>query len=489
MRIYRLVLFALFVLGLAIRLCDLTDPPLDYHPTRQLHMAIIARGLYYQISPSADARQTQLAIALGNSMGQYEPHILDTVLAYTYKLAGGERLWFARIYNSLFWLIGGAALFALARRMASLGGAIVALSFYLFLPFGVFGSRALLPDVGMVMWILLAAYAFHRWGETPQWKWAVFAGVAAGMAIYTKVNAAPVIGGLTIATVLFTPGLRRAFRQPQVWAIAVLMVTPALFYQWFGMHGQTAGRIENWTVAMLYLLIEPSFYVRWLNLLQNEMGLTVLLLGVAGLVTAKPFSRAQLVGLWVGYGLYGMVFPHQITTHNYYSLLFVPIVALSLAPLGVLLFEKLSQLSLFWRAIVLGAALIVTAHQLWFSYSVLVGQDFRDVPAYWQKVEQALPPQGKIIALTQDYGERLMYYGWRKVSLWPNQASLKLSEKREKARKDFEVEFASRTEGKDYFLITSFDQLDKQPLLKEMLNRYPVYAKGDGYLIFALRSP
>jgi hypothetical protein len=309
------------------------------------------------------------------------------------------------------------------------------------------------------------------------------------MAIYTKVNVAPVIGGLTIATVLFTPGLRRAFRQPQVWAIAVLMVTPALFYQWFGMHGQTAGRIENWTVAMLYLLIEPSFYVRWLNLLQNEMGLTVLLLGVAGLVTAKPFSRAQLVGLWVGYGLYGMVFPHQITTHNYYSLLFVPIVALSLAPLGVLLFEKLSQLSLFWRAIVLGAALIVTAHQLWFSYSVLVGQDFRDVPAYWQKVEQALPPQGKIIALTQDYGERLMYYGWRKVSLWPNQASLKLSEKREKARKDFEVEFASRTEGKDYFLITSFDQLDKQPLLKEMLNRYPVYAKGDGYLIFALRSP
>ena len=37
-----------FLLGLAVRLYDLTDPPLDFHPTRQLHSALIARGMYYQ---------------------------------------------------------------------------------------------------------------------------------------------------------------------------------------------------------------------------------------------------------------------------------------------------------------------------------------------------------------------------------------------------------------------------------------------------------
>ena len=38
----------LFTFGLGIRLYDLTDLPLDFHPTRQLGSAVIARGMYYQ---------------------------------------------------------------------------------------------------------------------------------------------------------------------------------------------------------------------------------------------------------------------------------------------------------------------------------------------------------------------------------------------------------------------------------------------------------
>ncbi len=40
----------LLLLGLGIRLLDLTDPPLDIHPTRQLHSALMARGMYYRVS-------------------------------------------------------------------------------------------------------------------------------------------------------------------------------------------------------------------------------------------------------------------------------------------------------------------------------------------------------------------------------------------------------------------------------------------------------
>ena len=38
--------------GLAIRLYDLTDPPLDFHPARQFHSAIIARGYFEQMRRS-----------------------------------------------------------------------------------------------------------------------------------------------------------------------------------------------------------------------------------------------------------------------------------------------------------------------------------------------------------------------------------------------------------------------------------------------------
>src|SRR5512146_3286602 len=81
---------ALLLLGLGIRLYDLTDPPLDFHPTRQLRGALIARGMYYQMLPNADPETRRTAIQFANSVGQYEPSILEKIVAETYLLMGGE---------------------------------------------------------------------------------------------------------------------------------------------------------------------------------------------------------------------------------------------------------------------------------------------------------------------------------------------------------------------------------------------------------------
>ena len=41
-----------------------------------------------------------------------------------------------------------------------------------------------------------------------------------------------------------------------------------------------------------------------------------------------------------------------------------------------------------------------------------------------------------------------------------------------------------------YFLVTDFDEFNRQPELKERLvNTYPVSFQGDGYLIFDLQNP
>lgn len=88
------------------------------------------------------------------------------------------------------------------------------------------------------------------------------------------------------------------------------------------------------------------------------------------------------------------------------------------------------------------------------------------------------------MALTHDYGYRLMLYGWRKVSLWP--LTTGLSEARNPNKNDAE-QFAELTEGMDYFLVTAFGQLEKQPDLKKILDAYPIAAKGDGYVLYDLR--
>ena len=478
----------LLALGLGLRLYDLTDQPLDFHPTRQLRGALIARSMYYQMLPNADPDARRISVGIANTLGQYEPSIVEKIVAITYLLLGREVLWVSRIYTSLFWLIGGVALYDLARRMTSFGGALVTLAYYLILPFAVQASRSFQPDPGMVMWIILSAYAFYRWGEKPSWKWSILAGILGGMAVLTKVVAGYIVGGAAVAVVLSTLGVRRFWRSPQVWSMALLTLAPSTIY-YLSRGGRASEYFSGWTLSLSHLLVEPSFYARWLNLVQDLMGLGVLLLALVGVAISKTRNRYFLLGLWVGYGLYGLFLPYQMYTHNYYHLQLVPIIALSLAPTGQLVIERIGKQSKVWQAFAAVAALLTILFSAGVSITAMNQKDYRGEPAHWQEIAALLPIDGKIIGLTQDYGYPLSYYGWRRVQLWPIRGERKLSDLRG-ISKEFTDFFAKRTEGKSYFLITSFSQLDEQPDLKQYLEEvYPLSAQGDGYLIYDLLHP
>lgn len=86
--IHSLILVLLLAAGAWIRFFDLSDPPLDFHPTRQLHSLIIARGLYYQDAPGISESQRQAAIQQAKAEGQVEPQIFEWIVAQTYRLTG-----------------------------------------------------------------------------------------------------------------------------------------------------------------------------------------------------------------------------------------------------------------------------------------------------------------------------------------------------------------------------------------------------------------
>jgi len=82
-----------------------------------------------------------------------------------------------------------------------------------------------------------------------------------------------------------------------------------------------------------------------------------------------------------------------------------------------------------------------------------------------------------------------MYYGWRRVDLYPSSSEQELAELRGR-EKEFMKSFTKRIDDKDYFLVTAMGQLNNQPDLKQLLyDRYPLIAKGDGYLLFDLTHP
>jgi len=201
--------------------------------------------------------------------------------------------------------------------------------------------------------------------------------------------------------------------------------------------------------------------------------------------------RSVLVGGWVGYFAYGLVFPYQYLTHEYYHLPLVALVALALIPLIDSILERISTQAWLWRAGAGAIFIFSSFYSLWVARSILYANDYRTEPISWRQVGDAIPADGKFVGLTADYGMRLRYYGWRIMAEgWPSSIDLSLFTLAGNPGMDADTYFEEITQGMDYFLVTAFSELDAQTVLKAKLQgQYPVYSEGDGYILYDLRKP
>lgn len=481
-------LAALFLVGLAVRMLDLTEPPLDYQPTRQLHGALITRALYYRWLPSADPERVALALDSAKGEGEYEPPILESIVALTYLLTGGEHLWLARIWGVLFWLVGAGFVYGLARRIAAADGAIVAVAYFLFVPLGVTVSRSFQPDSLMVMLLTASAFSLVLWVERKNWRWAIVSGLACGLTILVKGRPAPIVAAMLAGVILTQGQLRKAVLNPQLLGLVAIAVSlPATYY--LGLAGAgTLSQVGEFSTGVAGLLLDRSFYGRWLVFVDELVSFGAVLFGFLGIPLMGKTGRGLLLGMWVGYLLYGLALPYNIYTHDYYNLPLVPIVAVLLAPIGTVVLGRMASLSRGWRAFILAAIVFAVAYQAWVNRSGILATDYDSEPLGWVKMGRELPTEGSIIGLTHDYGARIAYYGWRRVAVWPTTQDFVLFDLQGRGRSaDFEAEFEQRTRGYDYFLVTLFGEFEAQSALREKLvGSYPLEIDGDGYLLYRL---
>ncbi len=510
------VILILLIAGLSIRLYDLTDLPLDFHPTRQLLSALKARGMYYQTLPDAPPEERSFAIHQWKFRASVEPEVLERVVAFTYKFTG-EQLWVSRIYSSIFWITGAVFLFLLARRLTSTDGALAATAFYLFLPYAVTASRSFQPDPLMVMLIILFWWAVYEWSlvssggrvaanreavsgvSRPRaWLFAILAGLFGGFAIFIKFVAAFfVIGGGVGVLLLGRRSLPEVLKQPQVYVMSVLGILPGAAYVIYGVFiaGYLGQQFGGRFIPSYFL--SPSYYLGWVNMLNLVIGGIPLMLALLGIFFFDDEKRRPstgsgqrfLLGLWAGYALFGIYFNFHISTHDYYSLPLIPIAALSLAPLADFFFSKLTQLTTtrFLRISAFCLLLFGVFATLWNTRNQMNAIDYRPEAQMWNEISQKVEGYN-LAGLTQDYGSRMAYWGWRNITSWPTYGDLLYHDDLRGAQRDFENQFAQLAAKKDVFIITDFTDLERQPFLKAKLEQYPIFAEGDGYVIYDLRE-
>ena len=482
-------LIILFSVALAIRLYDLTDLPLDIHPTRQLLSAIKARALYFQTQPDGiSTEHLEMGIRQAKLKAQVEPVIYERLVAFTYRFIG-EEVWIARIYSSLFWLIGGLFLFLLVRDLLSLDAAVFSTAYYLFFPYAIIASRSFQPDPLMVTFIIMFWWAFARWMQSHTWTNAILAGLLGGFAIFIKFSAVFFVIGAALGLSLCRYTLRDLLRNSQVWLIAVLGVLPGMLYLIYGLFIE-GGLGNNFSGRFIpSLLISPQNYIQWMTKVDITTGGIFVMLALLGFfLTTDKRLRSFMIGLWAAYLVYSMFFDYHVATHDYYHLPLLPIVAVSLSPLGGWLFARLSesttqgwQRTAAYAILMLGLVMVV-----WNVRNQMKAVDYRSDAAMWAEIGTKADSL-RIVALTQDYGSRLQYWGWQIANTWPSLGEMSHSELRGGTIDSFDQMFKDFTAKRDLFLVTDFDEFKAQAQLRERLSSYPVFAQGDGYIMYRLR--
>ncbi len=489
--LFGIVVGLALILGLGIRVYDLTDPPFDFHATRQMRAAVIARGMYFESLTSADEDQRELALEMEQKEAIIEPQIMERLAAWSYLIAGEEHLWIPRFLSSLFWILAGIAVLLLGNELASFDGGLVAMFYMLFLPYSIYATRTFQPDPLMVSLIAWSVWAVLRWYRESTMRMAIVTGVLGGLAIYVKSVAVFFVGGAFIGILLVGIGLRKAISDKQVWAMGILTVLPTGLFYVYGLW--IAGFLQQQLNYRFFpeMWRDPAFYIRWQEMATNISGFGTLLAALASIfmVTDKG-KRGLLGGLWLGYFIYSMTFPYHTLTHDYYQLPLILVVAISITVVASELLSRMAvvEKSIWAKAVVVILLFAGAFFKVWDVRVNLVRTDYRGDVAFYEEVGEFIEPGARALSMSPAYGHTLSYYGWVLNDSWIRPGDVNLRILAGASENDVLESSYNKIDEYDYFVSTQIGALNNTPELKELLyENYEVLVEGDGYIIFDLK--
>lgn len=521
----RILLFILmFAAALSVRLYRISCPPLDFHPIRQYHSAIIARGYYYEHSDLISEHQKQIARINFQRESSLEPRILETITFLFYTVFKGEHLWIPRSMSSLFWVIGGVFLSLIVRDLFSVDAALFSGFFYLFMPFGIIASRSFQPDPMMVMLVMASVYSMLKYSRRASVRRLIIAAILSSLPILVKPICFFHIFGAFLGLQIGTRGVWRTIVNWHFLIFAGLTILPGTLYYVFA-RGLLSGQAS---ISFLpHMLLESYFWKGWLVMVAQVTGLIPFVFAmIAFFVFPKRSAKFLFAGLLTGNFFMGMIFNYQIHTHNYYQLVLVPIIAFALGPICVFIIRNRVQLymSISWKlivAIVVPMLLLLTimpgssavrgkswmevplkdrlsyvANFFWLErgYMKTLYSDFSDTVSTAKEIGRIVNHSSRTIILSQNSGFPIKYHGEIAGEAWPSTGDFHAFQKIHKtpvAKANIAEYFNKICDNKapEYFIITDFEELAAQSDLKKHLDsNFPILARDTKFLIYDLRG-
>ena len=488
-----IIVFVLFAAAFCIRIYHIDEAPLVFHPNRQYHSAMIARAFYFNHSKEVTDQQREMANLNREQEVTGELPILEYISSIAYQIAGGEHLWIPKLMSVLFWLTGGAFLYRFVGRIISADAAVVALMFFLFLPYGVVASRSFQPNPLMIMLLVISITVIYRYYEQSTVKnLLTAAGLSALTLFIYPTSVFPVLIVFAILAV-YTKGISGALKNLHFWLFGVISILPIAIYYFYAIF-IAKFLIGYAQVAFLpHILLQSFFWKGWLVQIDKVIGPAALIGGLLGFfIFQKGRAKILLGGLWLSYIIYALSFNYHIHTHDYYHLPIVLTIAISLGALANVILNRLSETCTKWYHRVPALAVILFAVYLSI-YTVLPQLYNPGVQQYVNMSEEIgglVSHSSKTIFLTYAYGKPLRYHGQIAGSNWPNSGDFRAYQMSGQPIQSAEERYKTLSkDGCEYFIITDFQEFEQQQDLKQFLTRnFPLLAQNQGYLIFDLRK-
>lgn len=488
------LLVVLFLAALGVRLSGLDDPPLGFHAARQYRSFLIARSYYYDMAANVPEWKRHVARVSREHEGVLEPPVVENLAAIGYHIAGGAHLWIPRAMSIAFWLIGGLLLYRLAARLVCPDGAIVSAAFYLFLPFAVSASRSFQPDPLMVMLMLLAVHATVRYFEEPSRQGLALATASTALAMLVKPVCAFPLLAVFPSIALTRHGPARVWRRREIWFFVGLSVVPSAAYYAYGTFVAGSLKGQAGISFMPKMIADPLFWRGWLDKLWFVTGYAAIVAGVLGAVLCRPgAARATVVSLWGGYFVMGLVFTYHIRTHDYYHLMVIAMIGLSLAPLASLFMHALRgvlhiSLARSTATVVIVMAIALSADRAPWRMPPGNLAPFLEMAT---TVGDIVDHSDKTIVLGRESGRPLMYHAEIAGVRWPAAADLAAQRLRGKPSQTARerLERLRERHASEYFIVTHSRGFAAQEDLRQLLtSEFPLLAHGRYYQIFDLRG-
>lgn len=478
----------LFAVAFGVRLVGLSEPPLDFHPTRQYHSALLARRLYINSVPEVPEWRRHLAEV--NRVEHLEAPLMEHTAALFYRLRGGEDLRIPRLLSIAAWLAAGGFVFGLGHRVAGGVGAVVAAGFFLLSPFTVEASRSFQPDPLMVALLSATAMGLIRYGERLRLGVLVLAAIAGGLAVLVKPQAVfQVVATFAAVILVRRHELGRSWiLHAAVFGLGVALAIP-YYYAQRGLFSSIAGQ-----AFIPHLLWTRDFWIGWVGNVWKTCGLAATAMAAVGILVARDrLARATLVGMAAGYACFVLFFNYHCSVHDYYHLQLYPLVAAGLGALAERAVAIVRSSPAVPRTAAPVASLILAVACLEAAITArsrIRSRDFSEEVAMYRAIGERIGHAEANVLLANHYGYSLKYHGEVGGVDWPRSYDFRLMQlwgRTPQGAADRLQPILDRLRP-SFFVITNPDDLVDQPDLATLLkSRYRLYAEGDGYLIYSLR--